>query len=260
MKWAQRVFAAAVAIAMLSAPAHAQSLKRVPFYFDQKAYVYSRLGPGGLAFVPADAVTVSGDPQTLPVVVYFHGLNTEGKSHPSFDGQENDPSVIAQALMGGEHKVAPFVLLAPTHARDAGGTEAMFHDFNLDAFLQSAQDNLPVLLDRKRVVLVGHSGGGCSTRGGALGDYPHVLGVVLADTCINAKTNQRVRALATQSRVFAYADTHWQRPFADMRAVCTGENCSFSLQTIEGSDPHRTVLRVALTDALPQLLPSTAKR
>jgi poly(3-hydroxybutyrate) depolymerase len=252
LRCARLLLLSTVWFSLAQADTESRSKYTTRFYFDQKALVNSRVGPGGLAYVPKQVLAGA----EVPVVVFFHGLNAEGKAFPSFDESEHDVRMLAQSLID-RGETEPFVVLAPTHTRDATGAASLFHDFQLDSFVQSAQDVLGnrALLNRKRVILLGHSAGGCNPKSGMLGEYPDIYGIVAADTCLNSETTARLMQRANTVNVRIYAEASWQRPFDSVERLCRAhEHCAFRLLTLGGKNPHRAMVRQSMDDALPRLL------
>lgn len=231
----------------------------VAFRFDQKRYVYSRQAAGSLAYVPANVDAGA----TVPVVVFFHGLNPDEKLHPELDGSAFDLRRAVDALVR-DGKVAPFVLAAPTHSRLATGTRAMWHDFDLDRFLTTTQEALGTRarIDRSRVVLVGHSGGGCNPAAGILAPNVAVHSILAVDTCLDTEVSQRLLSLAQRTEVRFFYQRGWKRPFEAFEEGCReAAHCSAQEIGDLGTNPHREILTEALRVALPKVLPAaTAKR
>ncbi|MFO0664921.1 MAG: hypothetical protein U0174_13275 [Polyangiaceae bacterium] len=238
---------------------HARTTK---FSFQHKRYMFSRQGPGSIAYLPASNGADSAEP--LPVVVFLHGLNEAEKENPEFDGTSLDPRLVSDELVSSE-KVRPFVLAAPTHSRYARGTRVMWHDFDLQAFLDSTELALSgrARIDRNNVVLVGHSGGGCNPNGGLLAPNVKLRAALAIDTCLDEKTMPALLSLAERTPVyFGYQRIVWQRPFDEFALACAGVHgsgggaCRAQEFTGFGRNPHREVLRAALSAFLPEVLPA----
>ncbi|NOU30358.1 MAG: alpha/beta fold hydrolase [Polyangiaceae bacterium] len=230
----------------------------VAYRFDQKRYVYSRQAAGSLAYVPSNVEAGA----TVPVVVFFHGLNPDEKLHPELDGSAFDLRRLVDALVR-EGKVAPFVLAAPTHSRLATGTRAMWHDFDLDRFLTTTQAAIGAraTLDRSRVVLVGHSGGGCNPDAGILAPNVAVHSILAVDTCLDTDVSQRLLSLAQRTDVRFYYQRGWRRPFDAFEDACRGAaHCGAQEIGDLGTNPHREILGEALRVALPKVLPAAAAK
>lgn len=246
-----------------SRAAHAQESaslegESVTYRFDQKRYVYSRQAAGSLAYVPSNVDAGA----TVPVVVFFHGLNPDEKLHPELDGSAFDLRRVVDALVR-DGKTAPFVLAAPTHSRLATGTRAMWHDFDLDRFLAATQAAVGTraTIDRSRVVLVGHSGGGCNPSAGMLAPNVTVQAILAVDTCLDTEVSQRLLTLAQRTDVRFFYQRGWRRPFEAFEESCRdAEHCSAQEIGDLGANPHREILAEALRAALPKVLPAAAAK
>ena len=122
----------------------------------------------GRVFVHRKAAALSG--QALPVLVFLHGLNGEKiKYRWMGGGQEGDVRRIASEMM--EAGTIPPILVAapssidPSTIANAGSA---WPSFDLDNFLDRTIERLgaTAVVDRGRVIVAGHSGGGCNIRGG----------------------------------------------------------------------------------------------
>lgn len=224
------------------------------FSFQHKRFMFSRQGPGSLAYTPVSATQGA----TLPLVVFLHGLNVEEKENPEFDHSPLDPRNVADGLVA-EGKVRPFILAAPTHSRYARGTRVMWHDFDLKAFVDATEEALGgrAHIDREHIVLVGHSGGGCNPTGGLLAPNLKLRAALAVDTCLDEKTMPALLSLADRTPVFfGYQRAVWPRPFDEFGAECSAKGPSCRTQEFSGfhRNPHREVLRAALLAFLPEVL------
>ena len=216
--------------------------------------MFSRQGPGSIAYLPAKAAPG----EALPLVVFLHGLNVEEKENPEFDQTPLDPRNVVDGLAA-EGKVRPFILAAPTHSRYARGTRVMWHDFDLKAFVDATEQSLGgrAHIDRDAIVLVGHSGGGCNPTGGLLAPNMKLHAAIAVDTCLDDKTMPALLGLSDETRVFfGYQRTVWQRPFDAFEEACATKGPACRAQEFSGfrNNPHREVLRAALSAFLPEVL------
>jgi pimeloyl-ACP methyl ester carboxylesterase len=233
----------------------------ITYTYQQKRYVYSRQGPGSLVYVPR-ALSIAPSETPVPIVVFLHGLNPEERLHPEFDHSALDPRRVVDELIAAG-STAAFLLAAPTHARIATGIRSMWHDFELDAFLTETQRALgsSLRIDRTRVILAGHSGGGCNPSAGLLGEYSGVLARLAIDTCLDGITMPRLTALSSQAPLHFFYQTQWERPFAEFAQVCQrGLGCE--MHPVEGlrTNPHREIIGAALRSILPVLLPKPLRQ
>jgi hypothetical protein len=122
----------------------------------------------GRAFVHKKAAALPR--QALPVLVFLHGNNGEGiKYRWMGGGVEGDlRRIVSELIEAG--LVPPMIVAAPSSTDPNTMTNAglSWPAFDLDLFLDRTADRLGsgVLLDRSRVVVAAHSGGGCNIHGG----------------------------------------------------------------------------------------------
>ncbi len=234
------------------------------FTFEHKRYLYSKDGPGSLAWVPTGAALAEG--AALPTVVFLHGLNEKGRTYRRLDGGPEDLRPALRQLVISK-KIGPFLLLAPTHTRYALGAASMWPAFDLGAFLDRAEAALAgrFRVARDRVVLVGHSAGGCNSEGGILsagGTEPAAL--LAVDTCLGEKTDNALEALALRRPLTFVHERHWKRDTAAFRSFCELLPTCRYVATEEipeldlGRDPHAAVLPWALARELPRWIPASS--
>jgi hypothetical protein len=261
--------------------AHAQSLAPPPspaafsveFRFEHKRYMFSHEEPGAVAHVAGGA---AGD--SLPLVVFLHGMNPERDVHLWMGGGPGNLRDHVDAWVK-KGEVAPLVIAAPTHTRYALAANVMWPDFDLDAFVDATEAALAgrAHVDRDRIVLVGHSGAGCNAQGGLLsaevlgsaterGKGPaarsRLLAVVAIDTCLDEDVMPGFQELAKSTRLYFYWQPAWARPVDDLTRICDARASTCVVEEITGlrGNPHNTVLPVALERALSQLLPLPRSR
>lgn len=243
------VFAASVAGTVVHAEDPKPSGTTVTFPYKQKKLLYSKNGNGGLAYVtPGDAGA------TLPTVVFLHGMNPDAVVH-MWLGERGDLRPLADKLVAGG-KTARFILAGPTHSRYATGATVMWHDFDLDAFLDATDAALvgKAKVDRKKVIVVAHSGGGCNTTGGLFAQSTtKPVSVLAVDTCVDEKTNEKLAELAKTSDVRVTWQKDWKRPIEDLERACA--TCKVEELVDLGSQPHNAILPETLNRTLPQILP-----
>ncbi len=144
----------------------------------------------GRAFVHRKAAALAG--QGLPVLVFLHGNNSEAiKYRWMGGGTEGDlRRILSEMIEAGQ--VPPMVIAAPSSIDPYTMTNAgaSWPGFDLDVFLDKTADRLgsAAVLDRSRVIVAAHSGGGCNIHGG-LNSAVHarrtpVLAGFSIDTCM----------------------------------------------------------------------------
>ncbi len=177
----------------------------------------------GRVFVPSATARATGP---RPLVVFFHGLNRERIAHRWMGGgDEGDVRRIVGALVT-SGAIEPVVLAGPGSVEPAavsGG--ASFPAFDLPRFLDRIEARLAeagsTRVDRSRVVVVGHSGAGCSERGGivtALGLSPAPRAIVSIDTCMGLGLARSLAGAApTTNVVVTWQTATWSRGFDAFR-------------------------------------------
>lgn len=138
------------------------------FAHADEQYLFERQSKGGAALLPDDVA-----PNTLlPLIVFLHGTNSVGELHLWFGGAGRDLQPLATRLMK-EQKTSPFVLAGPSQTKGAAMPRTLWDRFDLNAFVEDvahATEDV-VQIDRRRVVVVGHSGAGCNASGGLATDF-----------------------------------------------------------------------------------------
>ena len=201
----------------------------------------------GRAFVHDAALAVK-DP--LPLVVFLHGLNRALIPHRWMGGgTEGDVRrIIADLIDRGE--LPPLVLAGPgSIAPPAVSFGASFPVFDLDRFIELTDAALAGVarIDRSRIVVTGHSGAGCSDKGGlvaAVRAKTRPLAVVSIDTCMAGPLAEALAAAPPETHVVVtWQSADWIRNFDHFRAVFT--------HTVDAHPPSSGVLREL--DPLPPL-------
>jgi len=136
--------------------------------YDGKADGHAERRWLGRVFVHRRAAAMSG--QALPLLVFLHGLNGEQiKYRWMGGGAEGDLRRIVSEMI--EANLIPPILVAAPSSTDpntminAGST---WPSFDLDNFIDRTSERLgaAAYVDRGRVMVAAHSGGGCNARGG----------------------------------------------------------------------------------------------
>ena len=148
-------------------PGLAAARTEVEFAFGGGKYVKPReAARAGLVVVP-EAVSLGA---RAPLVVFLHGLNQDGPLH-KWMGAKGTPDVSAMLVrLQAEGRAAPFLVAAPSQTVDASKPWGMWASFDLSDFVQKTEAALGprASVDRSRVVVLAHSGGGCNVHGSAL--------------------------------------------------------------------------------------------
>lgn len=204
-----------------------------------------------------------------PLVVFMHGLNTDKipfrwmGAAPDPDVREMIASLIAQA------QIEPSILVAPTTTYECEMPRSMWPAFDLDRFMALALRSLEgkATVDRRRVILVGHSGAGCNTAGGmvaALRSTVPLRAVLVIDTCMDVAAAPLL-ALAPPSTdiVVAWQPLGWKRPVEEFEHVfleTSASRFSKGIRKVQRIDlnvvhAHNLIVSVALGRWLPVWLP-----
>jgi len=229
------------------------------FEFEHRRYMFSREAPGSIAHV------AGGQPgQTLPLVVFLHGMNADQNVNLWMgSGPGNLRDHVDAWVRAGD--VSPLILAAPTHTRYALAANLMWPDFDLAEFITATESALAgrAHVDPTHVIVVGHSGAGCNPRGGIYSpelvkNPAAVTAVVAIDTCVDADVVPAFDALSKGTKVLYFWQPAWSRPVDDLTKICDAPGASCSVQEISGlpGNPHNTVLPTALGRALVALLPA----
>ncbi|KYF99377.1 hypothetical protein BE20_31675 [Sorangium cellulosum] len=178
----------------------------------------------GRAFVHRLAAAEPARP--LPILVFLHGTNAaQIKYRWMGGGQEGDVRRIAAQLMEAG-QIPPILVAAPSAVLPAAVAVARtsWPAFDLDAFLDATAARLRgvATIDRTRVIVAGHSGGGCNREGGvatALRASIPVHAALVVDTCMDVD----IALPLAQSPPATHVVVSWQtmswakRPIADFR-------------------------------------------
>jgi hypothetical protein len=226
----------------------------------------------GRVFVHKKAAATAG--QSLPVLVFLHGTNAEGiKYRWMGGGQEGDlRRMISEMIEAGQ--VPPMLVAAPSSIDPNTITNAMtsWPAFDLDVFLDRAAARLgnAAVLDRGRVIVAGHSGGGCNPKGGLVAALrakgTPVLGGMSIDTCmLTDEAYALVHLRPTTHVVVSWQSISWDsRAFADYKGLFKRElkknpappgvlrELVFEQPTV--GMPHDAMVGISLKKWLPKLL------
>jgi pimeloyl-ACP methyl ester carboxylesterase len=227
----------------------------------------------GRAFVHSKAAALTG--QALPIVVFIHGNNSEAiKFRWMGGGSEGDVRRIVSEMMEAG-SIPPVIVAAPSSVDPYFMTQATttWPAFDLDVFLDKTIEHLgaSATVDRGRVIVVGHSGGGCNIKGG-LNTAAHakgtpVLAALSIDTCMMldlAKDLAHVRP--TTNVIVSWQTISWpERDFGGFKLVFNREakkappapGVLRELDYVQPTVPsaHDALVGITLRRWLPQLLP-----
>jgi len=260
-----RRFAALLAIGILGSSSRAEAGISVTFAYEDDRYLFPGEREGGLVHLPTKADAV----RPIPLVVFLHGTNDKGPLHRWFgggpyQGVDVDLRTEIEGLIN-RGEIEPTAIAAPSQTKDAASGSHMWDDFDLEAFVAAADVALfdRARIDRKRVIVVGHSGAGCNAKGGLLGIADATmtnapLSVVALDTCLDGAVGSKLASFAGRSSVSVYWQAHiWPRDIDGLRKVLEAGGGSFSIEksVVVGDDPHNAIVLEALPALLRRVLP-----
>jgi len=241
-----------------AAQAHAKTL-----YFAHRdarlLYPYQR--NGGAALVPKDA---SPD-EPLPLVVFLHGTNPTSELHLWLGGGGKDLRPLVQRLID-SGEVKPFVFAAPSQTKNAGLARKVWQDFDLSSFVDDVVQATggQLTIDRRQVVLAGHSGAGCNPSGGLAADYwsagtPLPLALVSIDPCLDRKMGGALARRPVEVPLLLWwQPAIWVREPAKFAAALESDKPEARVDRVRelppmGSNPHEAILPIALESSLREL-------
>jgi hypothetical protein len=194
----------------------------------------ARLAWTGRAFVHEKALERAKKGEALPLVVFIHGLNKALIPHRWMGGgNEGDVRrIVAELIEAGT--LPPVIVAGPgSIAKEAVGGAASFAELDTDVFLERTDAALAgkVKIDPSRVVVVGHSGAGCSAKGGivaALHGKRPILGVASIDTCMGGDLAKELGSAPARTHVVVtWQDASWsKRPFGVFTAAFKKETAA----------------------------------
>lgn len=212
----------------------------------------------------------------VPLLVFIHGLNVEKIKYRWIGGgNEGDVRRILGDLID-QGLVAPMVLAAPTSTDPATMVNALttWPGFELDRFVNRTQAALgqSVRIDRKRIIVVGHSGAGCNVHGGvasALLDNRTtnvVLGLVVDGCMATDFATEILKVPKTTNLVVTWQEISWaNRPTNDFKRVfsravakdppAAGVLRELVLERPKAPSPHDAMVGIAFKKWLPRFFP-----
>lgn len=254
----------ALAILLFAASdAHAAG-RHIVFPYRDAEYLWAGESNGGEAFVP-DAVPAG---QRVPLVVFFHGVNVDRVLHFWAGGRgEPDLTELVDRTVSNGASI-PFVFAAPSQTRGAMSGLHMWQDFDLDEFVRAVDAAIGpgAEIDRDRIVLMGHSGGGCNIDGGlfrAARESRIAAHAILAvDTCMDEEDGVAYGNIPESTQLIVrWQPDIWPRPVEKFRAAFRvaaeqSGHRDLVMQLVSNLGPaaHEAILVDTFTSVLPQLL------
>lgn len=216
---------------------------------------------GGAAVLPDNI----RENQPLLVVVFLHGTNPTSETHMWLGGGGRDLRPLVKRLID-SGQVEPFVFAAPSQSKNAGLAATVWQDFDLNAFVEDVARATEgkARIDRKGVVLAGHSGAGCNPRGGLASDFwsagaPLPLALVSIDPCLDRKLGEAFARRPSQVPLLLWwQPAIWVRQPTKFEAALRRDKPEQRVDRIRelpptGPNPHEAILPVALEAALREL-------
>ena len=221
--------------------------KTIDFPYDGADVNDKRRAYTGRIFVHDKALRAPGP---VPLVIFMHGLNRALIPHRWIGGgTEGDVRLIAQELME-SGALPPLVLAGPGSVEEAAVSfGASFPVWDHDKFVAQVVEHLgeQATIDRSRVIVTGHSGAGCSDKGGlvaAVKAKEPPFAVISIDTCMPGVLAEALgKAPPATHVIVTWQSVSWDRDFKLFRAVFE--------KHAKASPPAEGVLREL--DALPAL-------
>lgn len=219
--------------------------------------------------------TVAADPaKPRPLLVFIHGLNSERIRYRWMGGgNEGDVRrIVANLIEAG--KIPPMIVAAPSSIVLASVTNAVtsWPAFDLDRFITHTRNALGgvATIDTTRIIVAGHSGGGCNAKGGmasAISAKNPVFAAFAIDTCMLLDFAEVLAGARSDTHVVVSWQTQsWaKRPFDMFRSRFTSlvkKNPPASgflreLEHVRVTEPmaHDAMVGITLGRWLPTLLP-----
>jgi len=221
--------------------------------------------------------TVAADPaKPRPLLVFIHGLNSERIRYRWMGGgNEGDVRRIMSTLME-SGKIPPMIVAAPSSIVLSSVTNAVtsWPAFDLDHFVTHTRDALAgvATIDTSRIIVAGHSGGGCNATGGmasAIGAKTPVYAALAIDTCMLTDFAEVMgKARPDMHVIVSWQTQSWaKRPFGEFKAWFTktvkknppaqGFLRELQHERVTVPSAHDAMVGITLERWLPQLLPVT---
>jgi len=226
----------------------------------------------GRAFVHTKAAADPSRP--LPILVFIHGLNSELIRYRWMGGgNEGDVRRIVSDLIE-RGDVPPMIVAAPSTIMPAAATVARtsWPAFDLDNFLALTAQKLKgvATIDPQRVIVAGHSGGGCNAKGGlatAVHAKAPVRAALAIDTCMEPDfAGELARARPATHVVVSWQTVTWnKRPIARFKSRFNSDVANAAapgpgiLRELDESrptepSPHDAMVGLTLKKWLPKLI------
>ncbi len=243
----------------------------IDFNYDAKETGHPERAYMGRAFVHKKAAQYQHT--ELPLIVFIHGLNREKiKYRWMGGGNEGDVRRIISEMIESS-SISPVLLAAPSSIIPAAVDNAVLSwpAFDLDRFVELTEQALTgsARIDKKRVIVVGHSGGGCNTKGGiysTIQSKTKPMAVFSVDTCMLPDSAIALsKAPPDMHIIVSYQTQSWAgRPISEfqkhfekeIKKLPPNPNVLRHLEQIRPKEPmpHDAMVPITLRTWLPKLL------
>lgn len=251
-------------VGLLSSEAGASETRY--FRHADERYLLEDQRNGGAALLPEHVAPGA----KVPLVVFLHGTNSSAEPHLWLGGGSRDLRPVASRLMK-EGQVRPFVLAAPSQTRGAVLPRELWNGFDLGAFVddvvEATEDSVGI--DRRLVVVAGHSGAGCNPTGGLATNFAspasvRPLAIASIDPCLDAEMGGAFSRRATDLPLLVWWQSAvWARDPERFWAALTAHKPDERVDRMiklpaRTANPHDAIVPLAFEHMLRELLPSNS--
>jgi hypothetical protein len=240
------------------------------FTYDGKDVGHAERAWLGRSFVHKKAAADAT--KALPLLVFVHGINTELiKYRWMGGGNEGDVRrIVAELIEAGQ--VPPMLVAAPSSVvpQNIVAAPTSWMAFDLDHFVEKTAAALKghATIDKTKIIVAGHSGGGCNVKGGIATAIKakSVHSALVIDTCMGTDlASALAQARKSLNVVVTWQAITWnKRPLKDFRSVFerdvkkspADEGILRTLELMTPKEmPHDAMVPLTLKKYLPLLLP-----
>ena len=187
----QTAAASATTLPASQAACQGQSEQVIDFPFHDDTWLLEGQTDGGRLWIPAQA----NCPGAYPLMIYLHGIKRDPPRyiHASMNkggtGEGGDDLTQEAKAVIDSGKARPFLMAAPSQSNSAAASsQNLWRGFDTTDFIRAVTEVLPSGMTLGPVIVIGHSGAGCSLNGGIhsaiKSSYQHFL-IVQSDACLN---------------------------------------------------------------------------
>lgn len=249
--------------------------QQVDFDYDGKDAGHPERAWWGRAFVPKSAASLK---TPLPVFVFLHGTNNDAIKYRWIGaGNEGDiRKMVVDLIEAG--KVPPMIIAAPSQIKPESTVNAVtsWPSFDLDHFIDRAAAKLEGIatIDKKKIVVAGHSGGACNVNGGVATAMKAKLGVLGGFAIDGCMLPDMAAELGTTRKdinlVVTWQEQSWaNRSFTEFQTGFTravkknpasnGVLRELDFERVTEGMPHDAMVKITIAKWLPRLLPAQSK-